>query len=159
MQVQRRLEQTTPRGKGDDPRGHGFHTSELYTVTPIERRGSIATITVANAKRVKSKEGQSWWLIALLEGGTMPHNIPHAFGRGRVRDPLTPPGPNARFVPFGSFGRFEGMFHPGTEPNTFAQKAVAEVRARSNLHRVVSQLRAGVLSGEAAIPSSGGANG
>lgn len=37
--------------------------------------------------------------IDYLEQGTLPHNIPHAFGR-----PL----------PFGTSGRFYGMFHPGS---------------------------------------------
>lgn len=35
-----------------------------------------------------------------LDTGTKPHNIPHAFGR-----PL----------PFGTFGRFDGKFHPGSK--------------------------------------------
>lgn len=34
-----------------------------------------------------------------LENGTMPHNIPRAFGRR---------------LPFGCFGRFNGKFHPGS---------------------------------------------
>ena len=37
--------------------------------------------------------------IQYLEEGTHPHNIPRAFGR-----PL----------PFGTFGRFNGKFHPGS---------------------------------------------
>lgn len=38
--------------------------------------------------------------VEYLEEGTRPHNIPHAFGR-----PL----------PFGTSGRFDGMFHPGSD--------------------------------------------
>lgn len=37
--------------------------------------------------------------VEALEEGSRPHNIPHAFGK-----PL----------PFGTSGRFEGMFHPGS---------------------------------------------
>ena len=37
--------------------------------------------------------------IDYLEQGTLPHNIPGAFGRA---------------LPFGTSGRFYGMFHPGS---------------------------------------------
>ena len=38
--------------------------------------------------------------IEYLEEGTGPHNIPHAFGRK---------------LPFGTRGRFNGKFHPGSD--------------------------------------------
>lgn len=37
--------------------------------------------------------------VSFLEEGTGPHNIPGAFGRD---------------LPFGTFGRFDGKFHPGS---------------------------------------------
>jgi hypothetical protein len=47
-------------------------------------------------------------LATWILGGTKPHNIPKAFGY-----PL----------PFGTSGRFGGMFHPGTKPNPFNVRA------------------------------------
>lgn len=38
--------------------------------------------------------------VAALEEGSKPHNIPRAFGYN---------------LPFGTFGRFEGKFHPGSD--------------------------------------------
>lgn len=58
--------------------------------------------------------------IPFLEEGTDPHNIPRAFGR-----PL----------PFGTYGRFNGMFHPGSK------KHVGFIREKS-VNAIVSYIAA-----------------
>lgn len=52
--------------------------------------------------------------IEYLEEGTDPHNIPGAFGRA---------------LPFGTFGRFNGKFHPGSKIHQgfIKNKAVGEI--------------------------------
>jgi len=52
--------------------------------------------------------------VQYLEEGTKPHNIPRAFGR-----PL----------PFGTSGRFNGMFHPGSTKHKgfISEKAVGTI--------------------------------
>lgn len=61
-----------------------------------------------NGVKGKMKNSRNFWIkydsqrvkyIPFLENGTLPHDIPRAFGR-----PL----------PFGIGGRFEGKFHPGS---------------------------------------------
>lgn len=53
--------------------------------------------------------------IPYLEEGTGPHNIPKAFGRA---------------LPFGTKGRFDGKFHPGSTKHKgfISVKAVNEVK-------------------------------
>lgn len=52
--------------------------------------------------------------VEYLEEGTEPHNIPRAFGRK---------------LPFGTFGRFDGKFHPGSRKHQgfIREKAVGAI--------------------------------
>jgi hypothetical protein len=101
-----RLEIVTPRGAG-----RGGHLAQAYIITGPEVEGASATMSIENTKSVMSKSGKVWSLLELLVHGTPPHNIPGAFG--------FPP-------PFGTVGKYDGMFHPGTRPNDFVQRAIAE---------------------------------
>jgi|ERR1035438_8819817 hypothetical protein len=52
-----------------------------------------------------TRTSYSYW----METGTQPHNIPGAFGYS---------------LPFGTSGRFNGMFHPGTRAYRFMRDAL-----------------------------------
>lgn len=49
----------------------------------------------------------------LLEGGTLPHDIPRAFGRDDMWSPFKFRG-DFTLYPFGIGGRFGDKFHPGS---------------------------------------------
>ena len=52
--------------------------------------------------------------VEALEEGSGPHNIPGAFGKP---------------IPFGTFGRFDGKFHPGSEKHKgfIKDKCISEI--------------------------------
>lgn len=57
---------------------------------------------------IKIGVGEASKYVAFLQEGTMPHDIPNAFGLGEIK-----PNPYTGEFPFGVGGKFNGKFHPG----------------------------------------------
>lgn len=78
------------------------------TIDPVKTENNTVSTVIGSDLMVTSKAGNSYNLGYLLEHGTNPHDIPNAFGYGEW---------------FGIGGRFDGKFHPGTQPYLFYHKA------------------------------------
>jgi hypothetical protein len=115
QQTKERLAAAAPRSSGPGP-----HLADMFALEPLHRDGASATIAIDNPKTVQSKAGRQWSLLRLLSGGTLPHDIPGAFGYS---------------LPFGIGGRFAGHFHPGTHANPFVQQTVEQIDPRAAVMR------------------------
>jgi len=99
----------------------GRFDSMFYSVRSTSLSSMV--ITVRNEDQKPKLE----W----VQDGTAAHNIPGAFG--------IPP-------PFGTSGRFDGRFHPGTKPNPFAQ--IAMDAAGDIIGPAITKVIGAVLTGD-----------
>jgi hypothetical protein len=81
-------------------------------VAPRFISGTDGRLEIFSTRTVRSKAGKVYSLFEIIERGSVPHDIPNAFGRGPF---------------FGIGGRFKGKFHPGTKPNPFAERAMQQI--------------------------------
>lgn len=70
-----------------------------YKTGRLKFHATIGTMWTPNCYRIHFDSTIAPYVV-YLEEGTRPHNIPGAFGRP---------------IPFGIGGRFNGMFHPGSD--------------------------------------------